>query len=456
MILNRMIHYFKRNLSLFNPSDLKRSYGLSAVCFGFFSMWGMFRGRSPMNNLFGAAYYIGWLFGTGVPILIIAAQLLCSKSTQRKISSQGPNVERSSFSSVYLSILIITLLLMSIGAIAGFCFIVTTTSVFEALTYTPQLLASTLFLTLLVYPICILLALILDDKKLSVIIGVVLFIALTMATGSPGFPVNYAEIAFLGPGILLSAILFALIGGIGSYGSDWYVGLHFSEIQLIVPLLIWILISIISTWGASKFYYLNMKRWIAESNQWVSTEAGDEDKPVNITKLHDELKRRRKTTTAFALAFILIIPFSSTGYVNIRQEEWTKVVYESPPGGETVQVGEWLYGPFTGIEASENIHLVVGCQGELLSGGGGGAYFEMNFDHREMSYNELLAMNETELEDKFGRGTSGNYGSTTTFSTGWGGPIHEDEYVWVLRFLDVGGQTDGSIRVSFRVLIRAF
>jgi hypothetical protein len=342
---------------------------------------------------------------------------------------------------------------MSIGTITGFCLIVASSSVFEALVYTPQLLACTLFLTLLESPICILLALILDDKKLSIGIGVVLFFVLTMATGSPGFPVNYPEVAFLGPAILLSAILFVLIGGMGSYASDFYVGLYFSETQLVIPLLVWITISIISTWGASKIYSTNIRRWIAESKEWVSTESGDETKPSKITAFQDKLKRRKKMVIAFTFTFMLIIPITTTGYVNVRKEEWRKVVYESPAGGESVEIGEWIYGAFTGMDAPENVGLGVGCEGEVLSGGGGGTYFEFNFDHEDMSLNDLLKLNETELEDKFGRGTSGNFGSSTSFHSGRSGPIHDIQYVWVLRFLDVGGQTDGSIRISLRVVI---
>jgi hypothetical protein len=452
--LHEVFHKIKRGFSFINSTDLKKAYGLSAICFGFFVMWGLFRGRSSLNNLFGAAYYIGWLFGTGLPIIIIASLLFCSKLTQRKIVSTTIH-DDGDFVSLYLPYLIITLLVMSVGAIAGFCLVVTTSGVFEALLYSPQLLVSTLFLTLLVCPICVLLALVLDDKKLSIAIGIILFFSLTIATGTPGFPVNYPEVAFLGPGILLSAILFVLIGGIGSYSSDWYVGLHFSEIQLVIPILVWIAVSIISIWGASKIYSLNIKRWIAESNQWSTAEAGDEGKPSNITILHDELKRRRKTVTAFAFAFMLVIPVSSTVYVSSRQEEWRKVVYETPAGGLSVEVGEWLYGAFTGIDAPENIHLAVGCEGEILQGGGSAPYIEYTFDHRQMSLNELLQLNETEFEDTFGRSWGRNSGTSTTFHSGRGGPIHDDQYVWVLKLIDIGGQTDGSIRVSFRVVISA-
>jgi hypothetical protein len=175
---------------------------------------------------------------------------------------------------------------------------------------------------------------------------------------------------------------------------------------------------------------------------------------VNLSTLYEELKLRRRIIAALAVAAILLIPLAGMGYVSVRQEEWTQVVYESPAGGEMAEIGQqWLYGEFFGVNPPDNVHLAVGCQGEILSGGSNLDHITMNFEHRRMSMDEFLHLNDTEVEDMFGSGESGNYGTSGTFGTGWGGPIHAVQYVWALRFLDVLGQTEGSVRVSFRVII---
>lgn len=73
----------------------------------------------------------------------------------------------------------------------------------------------------------------------------------------------------------------------------------------------------------------------------------------------------------------------------------------------------------------------------------------------QMTMNELLQLNDTDLEDMFGRSESGSLGQRDTFSSGWSGPIHASQYIWVLRFNEVGGETEGIINISFQVIIRA-
>ena len=187
--------------------------------------------------------------------------------------------------------------------------------------------------------------------------------------------------------------------------------------------------------------------------QWLET---DESLPVkdqmqrkiDLTASHTALKQRRKLVAVFLVTAILLIPLGGMSYVSTQQSTWTTVVYEA--SGVTVELGvDWLYGEFTGLEPTDNIDLAVGCEG----GNGGSAHF--NFKHRQMTLGEFLLLNDTELEDMFGRSESGNIGESDTFSSGWGGPIHANQYIWVLRFNEVGGETEGFITISFQVIIRA-
>ena len=134
----------------------------------------------------------------------------------------------------------------------------------------------------------------------------------------------------------------------------------------------------------------------------------------------------------------------------MRLDEWTDVVYQTD--GMTVEIGEWVYGEFSGFDHPDNVLLSLGCVGEIIGGVSGSIRF--NFDHREMSLTEFLQLNNTELENLFGSGVSENYGGEGAFDSGWGGPIDALHYVWALRFLKVGEITEGSIGVNFQVIIR--
>ncbi|MFX1607248.1 MAG: hypothetical protein ACFFDD_15285 [Promethearchaeota archaeon] len=170
------------------------------------------------------------------------------------------------------------------------------------------------------------------------------------------------------------------------------------------------------------------------------------------SSLRRRMKEQRRFSAAFLVATILIVSLSGMTYVIVQREQWTTIVYET--SGVTLELGvDWLYGEFTGMDHPDNIHLSVGCVGEIAGGNGGSAHF--NFGHRRMTLFEYLQLSETEHEDLFGSGEAGNLGYSKTFSSGWGGPINEATYVWALRFLEVGGLTEGSISISFQVIVRA-
>jgi hypothetical protein len=351
---------------------------------------------------------------------------------------------------------------MVVAVVVGFMLAFVFSDPLQILGAFPYMLVLTLAISLLLCPIAAFLALAVDQWKTSTILGIAVFLAVGLATGTPGYPMNYPEIALLGPAHLLTALLFMLIAGSEYQGAiDYYAGVSFVPDQLILPILLLIFASAISYVFAQRMFESNLHRWTIERNQWLAAEEGTQDKPealssVNLSALYEELKLRRRIMAALAVAAILLIPLAGMGYTSVRQEEWTQIVYESPAGGEMVEVGQqWLSGEFFGVNPPDNVDLAVGCQGEIIGGGGDLDYITVNFEHRQMSLDEFLHLNDTEVEDMFGCGESGTHGTSGSFGTGWGGPIHAVQYIWALRFLDVLGQTEGTIRVSFRVIIRA-
>ena len=164
---------------------------------------------------------------------------------------------------------------------------------------------------------------------------------------------------------------------------------------------------------------------------------------------------QKRLAAAILIVAMLLISVGGISYVFIQQQEqWTTVVYERR--GAILEIGvDWLYGEFQGMDHPDYIHLAVGISGEISGGNGGSVRY--NFGHRRMTLVEYLQLNETEHDAMFASGESSQSGvpGTSFGGGGWSGPINDYTYVWALRFLEVGGETTGSISISFQVIVRA-
>ncbi|MGY5854951.1 MAG: hypothetical protein RTS72_00020 [Candidatus Thorarchaeota archaeon] len=467
--MKQYIGVFRESLSLFSTSALKKWLAIAiGTCAIFVLMMG--RGGDPVYKLFAIAGYIGNLFAFGVPFIVGASLLFGSQDTQNNIVDSIQKSRNIRFAHLFIPYAVLTLFVMALAVVIGFVFIIPSLSPMLIIGFLSYMLVSTFVVSLLVCPITAFLALIIDDWKISIVLGVMLFFAIALATGFPS-PVNYPEIAFLGPKHILTAILVILMGGFTSNGFDvaYYVGVDFVLIQLVLPISLFIVIAVFFYLLARWTYHSNLSRWTIERELWLSTKGGkmerwldtEESVPdngqapsnIDLTASHNALNQRRRLVAAILITAILLIPMGGIGYVSVQQDEWTTVVYQTS-GSVTVELGvDWLYGEFTGLDPPDNINLAVGIEGVIAGGNGGSAHF--NFDHRQMTLNEFLQLNGTEIEDMFGRSEAGNTGQRDTFSSGWSGPIHAHQYVWVLRFNEVGGETVGHIDISFQIIIRA-
>ena len=172
-------------------------------------------------------------------------------------------------------------------------------------------------------------------------------------------------------------------------------------------------------------------------------------------KWSTKIREQRKIVLAFLVATMVLISIGGISYIfEQEKEQWTTVVFET--SGVTLEIGvDWLYGEFQGMDHPDYIHLAVGISGEIAGGYGGSVRY--NFNHERMTLTEYLQLSQTEHNAIFASGESAQYGvaGTSFGGGGWAGPINDETYVWALRFLEVDGQTEGSITISFRVIIRA-
>lgn len=178
-------------------------------------------------------------------------------------------------------------------------------------------------------------------------------------------------------------------------------------------------------------------------------------KQVDMSVEYTRNTGRRRTIGALLVAAMLLISIGGFSYVSFQREALTTVVYEI--NGYTMEIGvTWLFNEFRGMEPPDNIMLGIGIIGDISEGTGGSVRY--NFEHRRMNLEEYHQLNETEHDSMFASGESGEYGLPGTAFGGGGlsGPIHDYTYVFALRFLEVGGQTEGSISVSIQIYIRPF
>ncbi|MGY5875500.1 MAG: hypothetical protein RTU30_07125, partial [Candidatus Thorarchaeota archaeon] len=175
--------------SLFSRHAIKKWIAISTAACAFFMLW-LGVSISPLTVVFSIAQSIGWLFATGIPFAAGASLLFSSKQTHRNIVEHIESDRKNQFSQLFLSFSVMVMSMMVAAALAAFTItsLVSHQSIIFAIL---PFIATTLLISLLFCPVFVLVALIVDDTKVSMAIGVVLAIVITMTTGLPGNPINY-------------------------------------------------------------------------------------------------------------------------------------------------------------------------------------------------------------------------------------------------------------------------
>jgi hypothetical protein len=467
MSLTNYLSWFKESLSLFSSSVIKKWIIVFIPFCAFFMLW-IGSGGFGLDSLFAVTGSLGWSFVTGIPFVLGAMFLFGSQKSQTNIADAYRADNKDRFTSLFVTYTILVLILMVLAAIVGFVLIIPRISADLLLTSFPSLLISTMVVSLFLCPIAVFLVLIFDDRRMSLGLGTLLFIAIAYATGFPRIPVSYPEVAFLGPTHLHTALVFLLCGGFEfTLAVEWYVGITFTPSQLIIPLAVFIVLSLIFYMGSRFAFKTRLRHWVierellmardGESDLWTSSgKKMSEEAQANLVNELSNIKKKlmdqRKVAAAILLSAVILIPVVGTSYVSSQREDLTTVVYEA--SSVQMEIGvTWLYGEFRGNDPPENVYFGLGIVGEIAGGHGGSVRY--NFGFEEMPLTEYLQLNETEHSAIFASGESGQYGlpGTTFGGGGLTGPISDEIYVWALRFLEVGGETEGVINVSFQVYI---
>ncbi|TFG31861.1 hypothetical protein EU527_11440 [Candidatus Thorarchaeota archaeon] len=449
--------WLKEYLLLFPKRVVAKWALLVFSAYMFFFIVNFRYGSGTLDSLFSVFASIGWLIATGLPFLLGSSLLVSGEAAHNGIAKKASSNEIRflPFFVIYLLLMILAIATMAISGITSSLINGNPTIV----QYLPHFLGISAIISLLVSPIYLLLALSIDSSRISIVVGLVASVLLMLALGSPRYPVKYPEVALFHPAHLLSALLFVSIGAYGQYAMDYYVGMRFELVNLVLPVVLWVVIFFVSYLYSKRMFFSNLCRWSLEWDDWILSDGSQQnvDSSVRFTailKANRSLESRRKKVIAIAIGLMIFLPIAATSYVQVRQEEWTQLVYESPSGGETLTIGEWSFGSFSGVEPPPSFYLMVGCSGRILDWDGGLGYIEYSFQYRGMTLIDFLNLNETEFEDLFEHSWGTNLGTSGAFGGGWQGPIGDEDYIWVLKLIDVNGRTSGLVNVWFKITIR--
>ena len=265
--------WLREYISLLSKKGMKRWLVLMAVAFSYYFLMG--GGGAWFNSLsttMSVARTIGWLFALGFPFVIGSSLLLCSDQTRNNIVEYEQTHEEVKFSSLFISYTMLILVVMAAVSFLGLLVGVSVSGNIEILGVLPQLVGITLFISLFLTPVYSLFAIEFDSMSKSIVIGFFISIALVVATDPLGQSMNYPEVSLFGPAHLLSAMLFIAIGAYGNYSVEYYVGIPYQPIHLVIPLLAWSVYAIISYLKAKRGFYDNLSRWTEKRHGWLASQ----------------------------------------------------------------------------------------------------------------------------------------------------------------------------------------
>lgn len=454
--------WFREYFPLFHKKYLVIWFLLIASISCILSLPINYSSNEMLQTLFIVSRNASWMIATGFSFSIGSSLLLCSRAIQTNVAKKVNSGGSIRFPILFVSYIII----MMLGTLAVCLIYFTSTFVsiglnFAIFQFLPSFILISLLVTLLTSPIYAFIAFSVDSVRISLVVGIMVSFVILLITGNPGNPLRYPEIVFLAPVHLFSALLFVSTGTYDSNSMNTYVGVTFGLVHLIVPIIVLSIFTIVCYYGSSKMFIENKKRWSAlrtNDDDWIQDGSAPEQPaaPLQTVELSQSLKnlddRRRKVISVIVMVIILISA-ASYGYVQVHPDVSQSVVYESPFGGETVNIGEWMHGSFIGEERSQTAPLYPHCIGQILGLPIGMHNISLNYGAQQMSILDFQALNETEIEDAFNTGR-GTYINTDASFMSCGSDVYqESEYVWILRITAVNGQTSGSINIWLQIIL---
>jgi hypothetical protein len=415
--------------------------------------WSIHSALSTSVESIAVSIMLGLIFFFGPALFFSSKTILAGQS-----NLEGVQPERM-FLWSFLVFVITTSLFMMVFNIMSFVWFLQFTDVAQQGALHPGAIlaafGAAILISIILCAIASSIAVAFDNWKSTMLMGVGLSLSLSTVSDFTVLNAVYPVTVFLSPHQLYRSIFFILSGIGGSWQAQFNAPVGIDS--FLPPMILFVGLAILSLHFSIRMLPFNLeKQVLEEENRSLGSSDVDGQKSESLIRLRAKMTARRKTVAVPLILLIAFIPLLGFAYTQQRIAEYYYVVYESPSGGELVEIGQWLSGSFMGMDVPDYVSPLVGCEGEIENWVGGPGDIRFNFQHREMTLMEFQQMNATEKEDLFGSGWTRSYERTGTFDSGEEGPIHDVEYVWALRFLDINGETEGTFSISFRVIVRGY
>jgi len=235
-------------------------------------------------------------------------------------------------------------------------------------------------------------AIIIDDWRITTVAGCSLFLVVNLFLGMPHADAFHPEMSLFGPShfyramILVFSGLYAIIPlSIQSWGGVT------SIYSMIVPTLVYIILTLISVWTIKNYGTENLqRRHLLNKSDTIHV---TEQEQMDETKLGNRLKARRKAVLICFLIFGLLIPIGGYSYTSMRSYDVTTVVYEAilrPTNGTL------FYGEFTTEVPTPDVSRWIGFPLTILDWGDCPSPIQFEYAFGDGSIYDFLALNEQE------------------------------------------------------------
>ncbi|TFG95239.1 hypothetical protein E4H12_13675 [Candidatus Thorarchaeota archaeon] len=437
------------------------------VIFGFspFSYWG-----SGFGAALNAIDLSASLFTLGAPFVMGAALLLPSfKLSKDDITETNENLNARFLTiSRFLVLFFLSVVFMISWILLSYFLALQDYLHLSSdliLVYLPGTIVSGLIMTILLSAVTTFIATIMDDWKLALIANLGLFYILGMTLGCTSYLHSYDSLAIFGPYHLFRFLSLFLSSNIIDpvFGIVWgdptmmnmILGIDFGFMETIFSLGLWIALSIILLFITQYAMKQNLS-CLKIKNELDRFTPDDQKLLKQLKEVKQVLKQRRLVLGTVLVIMFIVLPLFRSSLRSAIIDDSTTTLYESPPDGEMLALGSWVYGEAEVPSPPGGLNTMYQIRVEILDWGDCPDVIErwVIFDNISIAYFE--ALNNTEKDDLIRRRSLDIRQDDTIIGSGFSSIQTTGTHLWAFKFVPAEGYPlQGIMHIRITIVVRA-
>ncbi|MBD3158014.1 MAG: hypothetical protein GF309_04435 [Candidatus Lokiarchaeota archaeon] len=318
---------------------------------------------------FGAAYYAATTSATiyilGIPFILSSA-LFMTALGRKDPSEDGQQTslsEMADFPGRILSLYLLNFAVMFIWTCISFEITLSRYSHISFLSLLPYMPAAILAASITSCFVTILTAGIttaLDDWRLALACNFFLFFAMMVIFGTVPDIHSETGLPLWSLYHLHRFLAIAFASGIPSptfpdlwtnpYTSAMIFGIPLAPVDLIAPVAAWSILSLLLLLGTHRAHTRSVRIWYLRHTEFYDEQteiSGEQQPPTNertVKSLQNTLQTQRQLVAACLILFVVFVPMVNGLIATREREESIHILYQSPSGGERLNLDVWRYG----------------------------------------------------------------------------------------------------------------